>query len=176
MSFFTKRYHPPGTPPGTLTEAPATEAAPLRIRLIDYCADEITIRDDVDASVCQTYLQRDSVTWVHVQGPPTEAALRELGESFQLHSLALEDVLNIGQRPKVEPFDDQLFIVMSLPLMEEELVEVHQASFFLSKSFLVSFCGGGFAPFQPVVNGCRTTAAGCARRGLIFCYTACSMW
>jgi hypothetical protein len=38
MAFFEKRYHPPGTAPGTLTEVPATEAEPLLIRLINYCA------------------------------------------------------------------------------------------------------------------------------------------
>jgi len=49
MAFFTKRYHPPGTTLGTLTEAPSTEAAPLQIRLIDYCIEKITIHDNVDA-------------------------------------------------------------------------------------------------------------------------------
>ncbi len=168
MAFFTKRYHPPGTPPGTLTEVPATEAAPLRIRLIDYSADEITTRDDVTASECSPYLQRDSVTWVHVQGQSTEAALREFGESFQLHSLALEDVLNTGQRPKVEPFDDQLFIVMSVPVMEADLVAVYQASFFLNKTFLISFCEGDFAPFQPIVKRLQDNSSRLRSRGADF--------
>ena len=152
MAFFTKRFHPPGTPPGTLTEVPATESAPLRIHLIDYNEAEITVYDDIDASECRPFLQRDSVTWVHVQGQPTEVALRELGEIFQLHSLALEDVSNRGQRPKVETFNDHLFAIMVLPLMETDLVEVHQVSFFLSKTFLVSFCEGDFAPFQPIIK------------------------
>jgi magnesium transporter len=150
MAFFSKRYHPPGTPPGTLTEAPAAAAAPLRMRLIDYSADEITIRDDVEVADCVSYLQRDSVTWVHVQGQPTEVALHSLAESFSLHSLALEDVLNTGQRPKIEPFDDQLFIIMSLPFMETDLVEVRQVSMFLSNTFLVSFCEGDFTPFESI--------------------------
>lgn len=152
MAFFTKRYHPPGTPPGTLTESAASETSPVRIRLIDYGADEITVRENIAATECATYLQRDSVTWVHVQGQPTEAALRELGETFRLHSLALEDVLNTGQRPKIESFDDQLFIVMSMPMVNEELVDVQQVSFFLSETFLVSFCAGDFAPFPAIVK------------------------
>jgi len=117
MAFFTKRFHPPGTPPGTLTEVPATESAPLRIHLIDYNAAEITVYDDIDASECRPFLQLDSVTWVHVQGQPTEVALREIGEIFRLHSLALEDVSNRGQRPKVETFNDHLFAIMALPLI-----------------------------------------------------------
>lgn len=168
MAFFTKRYHPPGTPPGTLTEAPVVEAAPLRIRLIDYSTDKFTILEDVNASECRPYLQRDSVTWVHVQGQPTEAALRELGAAFQLHSLALEDVLNTGQRPKVEHFDDQLFIVMSMPFSEADRVEVQQVSFFLNKTFLVSFCEGDFRPFQPIVKRLQDNGSRLRSRGADF--------
>ena len=88
MTFFTKRFHQPGTPPGTLTKLPTIESAALHIHLIDYNTADITVYDDVDASECRPFLQRDSVTWVHVQGQPTESALRELGDIFQLHSLA----------------------------------------------------------------------------------------
>ena len=168
MVFFTKRYHPPGTPPGTLTEAQAIVTAPLRIRLIDYCAGEVSVRDDVDASECRPYLQRDSVTWVHVQGQPTKAALQELGETFNLHPLALEDVLNTGQRPKLEPFDDQLFVIMSMPLMEADLVEVQQVSLFLSKNFLVSFCEGDFGPFQSIVKRLQDKSSRLRSRGSDF--------
>lgn len=152
MAFFTKRYHPPGTPPGTLVEMPADVATPLHIRLIDYDAEDITVRDDIDAEECRPYFDRDSVTWIHVQGHPTQAALAELGTAFNLHTLALEDVLNIGQRPKIEPFDDQLFVVMGLPVMEAGLVEVHQVSLFLSKGFLISFYEGEFGAFAPILK------------------------
>jgi magnesium transporter len=168
MGYFDKRYHPPGTAPGTLKEAPPAEMAPLRIRLIDYRADEITVRVDVDATECEPYLQRESITWVHVQGQPTEAALNELRRVFNLHALALEDVLNTGQRPKVESFDDQLFIVMSLPLMEAELVHVQQVSFFLNESFLVSFCEGDFNLFEPIVRRLQEKGSRLRSRGTDF--------
>jgi len=89
---------------------------------------------------------------VHVEGHPTEEALRELGSSFDLHALALEDVINVGQRPKIEPFDDQLFIVMALPLFVGDEIEVHQVSMFLGDRYLISFCETDFSPFQPIVN------------------------
>jgi len=84
---------------------------------------------------------------VHIQGRPGATALRELGETFTLHPLALEDVLNTGQRPKLEPFNEQLFIIMSMPFFKVDLVEDEQVSLFLSRNFLVSFCEGDFAPF-----------------------------
>ena len=168
MAFFTKRYHPPGTPPGTLIEARTPDTSPLRIRLIDYSRDTITVLDDIDASECAPYLLRDTMTWVHVQGRPTETALRELGSAFGLHSLALEDVLNTGQRPKIEPFDDQLFIVMSLPLLQDDLVDVQQIAFFLSETFLVSFYEGDFEPFEPVLKRLRDGGSRLRARGVDF--------
>lgn len=168
MSFFTKRYHPPGTPPGTLTAPPVTAAAPLQIRLVDFSAQQIAVREEVGVADCVPYLQRPTVTWVHVQGQPTEAVLRELGENFHLHALALEDVLNSGQRPKLEAFDDQLFIVMSLPLMRDGLVEVQQVSLFFNGTFLVSFCAGDFPPFQMIVTRLQDSSSRLRARGVDF--------
>lgn len=151
MAFFTKRYHPMGTPPGTLIEA-AKDANPPRLRLIDYSLETVTIIDDTNAAECKAFLDRDSITWVHVQGAPSVSTLRELGGYFELHPLAMEDVLNTGQRPKLETFDDQLFIVMSLPLLTDDMVEVHQVSLFLGENFLISICAGDFTPFQSIVT------------------------
>jgi len=168
MAFFTKRFHPPGTPPGTLTVTPEAESTAPHIHLIDYNATDITIYDDVAASDCRPFLQRDSITWVHVQGQITEALLNELGDIFQLHSLALEDVSNRGQRPKIEAFDDQLFGIMSLPLMKADIIKVQQVSFFLSSTFLVSFCEGDSATFEPVIKRLQDNGSRLRSRGADF--------
>jgi len=151
MAYFTKRYHPAGTAPGTLSKTGAVDAAPLRLHLIDYDAEHISVQDDVTAADCKALLARETITWVHAEGRPNEDALRDLGATFGLHALALEDVLNTGQRPKIEPFDDQLFVVMSLPLMADGLVVVHQVSLFVGDNYLISFCETDFAPFLPIV-------------------------
>lgn len=168
MAFFTKRYHPPGTPPGTLIEARTPDTSPLRIQLVDYSRDAITVRDDIEAAECAPYLQHDSMTWVHVQGRPTEAALQELGSAFGLHRLALEDVLNTGQRSKIEPFDDQLFVVMNMPLMKDDLADIEQVAFFLNATFLVSFHEGAFTPFEPVLKRLRDKGSRLRMRGVDF--------
>ena len=159
MVFFTKRYHSPGTSPGTLAEASREETTPPRIRLIDYDSEQIEVHNDIDPSKCRAFLDKASVTWVHVEGRPTSAALEHLGEAFDLHPLAMEDVINIGQRPKLEPFDDQLFIVLGLPLMHEDSMAVHQVSFFLHKTFLVSFCEHDVAIFKPIVERLRANGS-----------------
>lgn len=152
MGFFNKRYHPPGTPPGTLTEALSSSANQLTIQLLDYTPEHLTRQNNLSVDECRPFLNSESMTWIHVEGQPTEAALIELGDAFQLHSLALEDVLNTGQRPKVETYDDQLFIVMSLPVMNEDIVEVDQISFFLGNNYLISFCQRNFSVLEPIVK------------------------
>ncbi len=152
MAFFTKRYHPPGTPAGTLTVEPSEIHRPLRIHLIDYVSDNVTIQNDVAIGDCKASLESPSMTWIHVEGHPTEEVLQELGGHFGLHRLALEDVLNSGQRPKVEHFDNQLFTIMSLPVMDTDVVEVQQISLFLSRGMLFSFHDGDFELFEPILR------------------------
>src|SRR3569832_1531712 len=119
MAYFTKRYHPPGTPPGTLIEHPAPQAGPLRLHLIDYTAEGVSEQDDVTLTQCKVSLERDDITWIHARGNITAEVLRELGEAIGLHPLALEDVLNHGQRTKLEIFDHQLYLIMRLKVWRD---------------------------------------------------------
>ncbi|HKJ84385.1 MAG TPA: magnesium/cobalt transporter CorA [Mariprofundaceae bacterium] len=166
MSYFTKRYHSPGTPPGTLVETPAGAEGPIHIRLIDYTAGDLTVKEDVEADTCRPYIEQDSVTWVHVQGQVQADVMRSLGKAFHLHPLAMEDVLNSGQRPKMDSFDEQLFIVMSLPLMEGETITVRQVSLFVNKRFIVSFCDGPEDPFTPLIKRARDQATRLRNNGM----------
>jgi magnesium transporter len=84
------------------------------------------------------YVGHYKVTWVNVDGLGDERVIRELGEMFGLHSLALEDVINVHQRAKVEPYDNYLFIVARM-LHENDQLETEQLSMFLGKDVLLTF-------------------------------------
>ena len=155
MPYFQKKYHPPGTAPGTLAETRIPAEARYHIRLIDYTASEFTEKELVAAADCRSYLERDSTTWIHVQGEITAPVLEELGELFTLHSLALEDVLNIGQRPKLDSFDEQIFIAMAMPSDYTRDVTMSQVSLFYGTQFVVSFHPGEADPFEPVRSRLR---------------------
>ena len=62
MAYFTKRYHPPGTSPGTLTAHEPQAARPLTLRLLEYDATQLHERDDVPPLECKACLERDTVT------------------------------------------------------------------------------------------------------------------
>ena len=155
MDYFDKNYHPPGTPPGTLTEHLGARSTALSIRIIDYTPAAYVEKELVTANQCQAYINKGSVTWVHLQGRLDPDTLKVLGTIFKLHPLAMEDVLNSGQRPKVEAYDDQLFIIMAMPVITDSEIVIDQVSIFLGDGYIISFHEGEYDPFDPLRNRLR---------------------
>jgi magnesium transporter len=98
MKVFPKRYHPRGTLAEVVSEVP------LAIRVIDYTDTEYDERELGDAAECGAFLEHPSTTWIHVQGSAPPETLQASGRLLGLHPLALEDVVNKGQRAKLEAY------------------------------------------------------------------------
>jgi len=155
MAYFEKTYHPPGTAPGTLVSHEGADQAAVNIRLIDYTDSEFIEKELTTANDCQPYLDRKSVTWIHMQGPLHADTIKNIGNIFELHPLTLEDVLNKGQRPKIEEFDDLLFVIMSMPAVIDGETVIEQVSIFMGEGFIISFHPGETDPFDPLRNRLR---------------------
>jgi len=131
-------YDQAGSSPGTLTID--DDASPTRIVLIDYNetnANRIIIDQPEKGAA---YLTTDTVSWIDVQGFGNEDILRRLGQTFNLHPLVLEDVVNVPQRQKVEDYEDQLLIIahMALPHPEGRGFVSEQVSFILHQKVLLT--------------------------------------
>lgn len=161
---FTKRYHPPGTPPGTLT-LHEPSASPLRLYLVDYDADHFSERMTERIEDCLPSLAHPDITWIHAQGPVSPQVLQRLGGAFNLHPLALEDILNSGQRPKLETTPDQIFAVINLPLHRDNRLWIDQLSLFMGKDYVISFHQGEIDPFESVRTRLRTASGGLRHGG-----------
>lgn len=156
MDYFDKTYHQPGTPPGTLVARENIKARVLTLRLIDYTGSEFIERELTSADECRPFLEKDSVTWIHLQGQTGPDTMRSIGVMFGLHALAMEDVLNKGQRPKLEAYDEQLFIIMSMPVIDVDgSIEIEQVSLFLGEKYIISFHSGSNDPFESLRNRLR---------------------
>lgn len=128
---------------------PAGET-PISITLVNYNRSEIVERVNISASDCQTYLSEDSYTWIHVQGQPRPSVLREFGNLLHLHPLALEDVINIGERSKTESYENQIVVILGMPTKKGTQIINEQVSLFLGENFLVSFHNGSEDPFRAI--------------------------
>ena len=132
-----RAYQEPGLPPGTLA-APAGAHAPDTLQVIHYTADALEEQEVASAAEAAAFREKQGVTWVNVDGLGNVELLAELGERFGLHPLALEDVLHVQQRPKVDDFENHLFIVLRMLHFLAD-VETEQVSIFLGPNFVLTF-------------------------------------
>ncbi len=123
---------------------------PISIHLVSYNPQECVERTDIEASECQGFLEKDTFTWIHVQGQPKPSELRDLGEPLNLHALALEDIINAGERSKTEIYDDQILMLLGMPIKRGFKIINEQVSFFLGRNYLISFHNGVHDPFKAV--------------------------
>ncbi len=149
MSRSRKRYHRPGTAPGTLVPAEAPTTAKVRIRVLHYDEENLEERELASADECAAYRGSGGVTWINVDGLHDVSQLQKLGEIFGLHPLALEDVLNVGQRPKLDEYDEQQFIVMK-DLGWDGHIRSEQMSFFLGADYVITLQEEPGDCFDPV--------------------------
>ena len=138
LARWRRRRHggPPGTAPGTLRPHP--DAPKSRITATVYTPDSISEFEITGAGDIAGLRDQPGVAWINVDGLGDTEIIAELGRVFGVHRLALEDVVNVHQRPKVEAYDDHLFIVARMPTGERG-AESEQVSFHLGKAYVLTF-------------------------------------
>jgi len=130
------RRKPAGAPPETIHVDPA--AAPPQMSLLAYDAERFESRRLKRPDEALEFLGRWPVTWVNVEGLGDAAVIKQLGEVFKLHGLALEDVVSLHQRAKVEQYAGHLYIVARMPRSGER-IDTEQVSLFLGRDFVLTF-------------------------------------
>lgn len=150
----------PGAPPGALKPLTETPSQPPVITLIEYDANFLEERVIPDVGECLPHMSNDRVTWINIDGLGDLNVLRVLGKEFNLHPLALEDVLDVGQRPKVEQYDGYLFIVVHMAdVAKDGAIRSEQVSMFLGKNFLITLQEeADFDVFEPVRTRIRAAS------------------
>ncbi len=143
---------PPGSAPGTLISAP--DAVKSTIDVIAYGPEGFVEKDLSDASEIKQYIGKWPVVWVNVEGLGSAEVVKTIGEIFTIHHLALEDVLNVHERAKIERYDDDLFLVMHMMELKDHL-ESEQLSVFSGKHFVVTFQEGPIDTLDPARDRIR---------------------
>lgn len=106
-----------------------------------FCVDHDGERPlALETSALRELLATGGFFWLDVVHP-SDAELRLIGESFGFHPLALEDAMQFGTRPRLESYDDEIFLVAYAAAsrqaadLHDRLVEVHV---FFSSRWLVT--------------------------------------
>jgi len=147
-----------GLPPGTLVYTGERERDKTQISIIDYDAETL---QELPASTLSACLQRrdtQQVTWVNVDGLHEVDLIERVGVGFGMHPLALEDVLSTQQRPKLEDYEDRLFLVLHMLSWDAtgDAIQSEQIALLLGPRFLLTFQEKGGDVFDGVRERLRS--------------------
>ena len=130
------RRSPPGSVPGKLDVA--RSAAKPNVRVMAFGPGDLIERQVADVGEIAEMRTAFPTVWIDIVQFGDPQMISEIGEAFGLHRLALEDAINTHQRPKVEEYDDHLFIV-ALMLDEAASLATEQVAFFVGAGYLITF-------------------------------------
>ncbi len=146
-----------GTPPGTLIYT-GENTEGFQISVIDYDVNTYTEQRMEKVEDCFKFKDSPTVSWIDITGLYNTEAIDEIGKYYNLHPLTLEDILNVNQRPKMEYFDDYIFIVLKMLTYNEQEheIESEQVSLVLGDNFIFTFQEHIGDVFDPVRDRIRS--------------------
>ena len=81
-----------------------------------------------------------STTWINISNIEDVKAIEDVGKKLKLHPLTIEDIINKGQRPKIEEFENYIFIILKMIDIDNNYeVKDEQVSIVLTKDTIASF-------------------------------------
>ncbi len=141
-------------PPGSLVHVGSEVTGPIRITVLKYDGQGMQTLEDPDLTQLKVLQDDPAVVWFRVEGVHQVEVIARLGEIFNLHPLVQEDIVNTQQRPKLEEYDNYLFLVLkdlSYDPQKQEIIS-RQVSIVLGKGWVLSFIEGGRDPFTAVTE------------------------
>ncbi len=135
-----RRSQKTGLPPGTLVHIGEKKSGQVKISRIHYNETRFEEKNLTTLEELSYSPDQNTVTWINVDGLHQIDVLEKLGTNFNIHPLALEDILNTEQRPKLEDYGQNLFIVLKMlyPGKDKDEVVTEQVSLIVGPHYLIS--------------------------------------
>lgn len=129
-----------GQAPGSMIYTGERATPKIFLDAFDYTKEtcketELTAIEDTFA-----FKHSKTVTWLNVNGLNHISDIEKLGQHYELHPLVLEDIVNIAQRPKIDDYDNYIFIVLKMLYYDKShQIVSEQVSFVLGKNYVITF-------------------------------------
>ncbi len=147
-----------GLSPGSLVYIGQKKAKSIKIRVIDYNEEHLEGKTVKNIEETFPYKTAPTITWINIDGLHDIEILKKLSEKFNIHLLTLEDILNTRQRPKIELYDDYIFVVLKMVRYKNKKLDVEQVSLIWGKNYLITFQEKEGDLFDPVRKRLKNTA------------------
>ena len=150
--FLKNRSASLGQIPGELIFLGEKKVEEPTIKFMDYDSENLCEKEIQDIRDSAELKDTDTVSWININGLHDVKLIRSIGRLFNLHTLTLEDILNTGQRPKMEDYDNYLFFVLKMMRYDEErkFVNSEQLCLILGENYLLTFQERPGDVFDPV--------------------------
>jgi magnesium transporter len=143
--------------PGTVTYIGRKESTETRLEVIDYNKDSFERYTSTRPEDAFDFENENKTTWINIDGLSNTAEIEKLGKYYNLHPLILEDIVNTNQRPKIDEYQDFIFVVVKMLYFPKEpdrgtngtLVSEH-VSFVVGEDYVLSFQEAGGDVFEGV--------------------------
>ncbi len=165
--FIRSRSKKAGLPPGTPVHVGREREEAVSVTVIDYDQGRCEETAIEHVGECAAYKDRPSVTWINVDGVHEVGVIEELGRLFALHPLILEDVVNTAQRPKLEAYEDHIYVVIKMLTIGDggAQVDAEQVSIIMRENVVISFQERPGDVFNPVRERIKSARGRIRRMG-----------
>jgi magnesium transporter len=136
-----RRSRKAGLPPGSLIHIGEKKAERTKITIIDYDEKAFEEKEAKSIEECCALKQTPTISWINIDGVHDSRLISDLGSRFGVHPLILEDIMNTGQRPKMEDMGEYIYIVVRMLDLtdKDQAVHTEQVSLVLGPNFVMSF-------------------------------------
>jgi magnesium transporter len=103
-------------------------------------------------------VEHDGLRWINIERPrPVDRSWLE--EHFEFHPLDYEDVLSRNQRPKIDEYDDYLFIVLYFPVFDKTVGRLNAAELdiFIGSDYIITLPNRPIPPVEYLFERCRSS-------------------
>lgn len=130
-----------GLPPGTPVYVGQIPDGNIKLSLIDYNSEKTETHAVNSIEECFNMDKTQTVTWINIDGIHNEKLIDSLGKHYKLHPLTIEDILNTQQRPKVELYEDYIFIILKMMIFDKnsQKMNTEQVSLILKQNLVITF-------------------------------------
>lgn len=130
-----------GLAPGTMVHIGEQKTEAVTFELFHFTETDLHEIKLKSVEECVPYKDKPGVLWVNLDGLHRTDLVEQLGQLFSLHPLVLEDIVNTDQRPKLEEYDNYLFITLRMIylLPRNPVPVIEQISLILGKNYILTF-------------------------------------
>jgi magnesium transporter len=117
------------------------EIQTTKIKIINYDAKNITETEITKPEECIPFKGKTTVSWINICGLKNIDMIEKICKLYDLHPLIIEDILDTEQRPKIDVFENYIFITMKLNLYDKDTksLRIEQISLILGNNFVITF-------------------------------------